>query len=261
MIVRRFQMTPYRTRLALNGATALVVVSIAFALAGLTWRLAGHAGTGAIAVAPARDPGVVPDIAPALALAPFGRSALATDAAVPTTLQLTLKGIVFAVPADLSSAFLQQSGETPRAYRVGEAVAGATIEAIQRDRVLIRNAGRVEFVAFPDPFARPGAPAAGAPPAPPPGNPIASAVPPPPAPDPAQLLQRFDAQPVANGYRVGANAPPGMREGDVIAQVNGSPLTNPDAARAALLGAQSSGTAQIQIVRDGKPLTVTVPIR
>jgi general secretion pathway protein C len=66
-------LTPRQARTALDVLTGLVVISIAFALAGLTWRLAGHAGTGAITVPSGRSgPAVAPDIAPAIALAPFG---------------------------------------------------------------------------------------------------------------------------------------------------------------------------------------------
>ena len=57
-----------------------------------------------------------------------------------------------------------------------------------------------------------------------------------PARRPRRVLQRLDAQPVAGGYRIGAGAPPGLRQGDVLQQLNGTPLTSPDAARAAIAG-------------------------
>lgn len=259
MILRRFDLTPYRERMILNGATALVVVSVAFALAGLTWRLAGHADVGAITVPAVRAPAAVPDTVPMLALNPFGRSGIDGDGATATTLQIALKGIVFARPAELSVAYIQVGSEVARPFRAGEAVSGATITAIQPRRVLLSNGGRVEFLAFPDPFAPPpGTVPAGAPAAAPAGNPVAA---PPAGPSAEQVLQRFDAQPADGGYRIGANAPPGLRQGDVLQQLNGTPLTSPDAARAAITGAQASGTAQVQILRDGKPVTLTVPIR
>lgn len=262
MILRRFDLTPYRQKQALDIATGLIIVSIAVALAHLTWRLAGNADVGAITVPATRTAPVVPDMAPALALAPFGRAGADGEGASPTTLQLVLKGIVFARPADLSVAYIGVGTEIAKPMKVGEAVSGATISAIQVNRVLLNNGGRIEFLAFPDPFAKPGTPAPGGPiagTAPVAGNPIANQ--PPPAADPQAVLQRFDAQPVTGGYRIGANAPAGLRQGDVLQQLNGTPLTSPDAARAAISGAQASGTAQIQILRDGKPVTVTVPIR
>jgi general secretion pathway protein C len=62
-------------------------------------------------------------------------------------------------------------------------------------------------------------------------------------------------------WRVGASAPPGLRPGDVIAPINGAPVTNQASAATALAAAQASGSAQVQITRDGKPVTLTVPTR
>ena len=264
MIGSRFQMTPYRINRALDVLAGLVVTSVAVALAGLTWRLAGYADIGAVAVPAVRRAAPVPDLAPAIALAPFGRAAT-TDAAVATGLQVQLRGIIFARPEALSSAIIQVGSEVARPFKVGEAVSGATIQAIEPRRVLLMNGGRVEFLAFPDPFAAPPVPGTitpGAPTNPPAAPPPVAAAPAPALPtNPAALLQRFDAQPVSGGYRVGANAPPGLQQGDVLQQVNGQALSTPDAAAAALARAQASGTAQIQITRDGKPVTLTIPVR
>jgi general secretion pathway protein C len=260
MRLNRFALTPYRTRQLLDAATALVIVSIAFALAGFTWRLAGHAGTGAITV-PATKPALpVADTAPMIALAPFGRASLDGEGATPTGLQMVLKGLVFARPATLSVAYIAAGAEVPKPFKVGDAVQGAMIEAIQPQRVLLRNAGRVEFLAFPDPAAT-ATPAGTAPSTPGPVANAATVVPPPPANAAAELLQRLNAQPVNGGYRIGDSPPPGLQSGDVVQSVNGTPLTNPDAARAAFAGAQSSGTAQIVIQRGGRPVTLTLPVR
>ena len=265
MILRRFDLTPYRMKLALDVLTCLVIVSIAFALAHLTWRLSGNADVGAITVPAVRSAPPVPDLTAALALAPFGRAGADGEGATPTTLQLTLKGIVFARPSSLSVAYIAVGGEVPKPLKIGESISGATISGIQVTRVLLNNGGRSEFLAFPDPFAVPGAPVGGAiagVPAAPAGNPVTSPAPAPaPTVSPESVLQRLDAQAVSGGYRIGGNAPPGLRPGDVLQQLNGTPLTSPDAARAAITGAQSSGSAQIQILRDGKPVSVTVPIR
>ncbi|KQN19586.1 signaling protein [Sphingomonas sp. Leaf33] len=263
--MRRFDLSPYRQRIVLNVFTGAVIVSVAFALAGLTWRLGGHADVGAITVPPMRAAAPVPDLAPALALAPFGRTGTDGEGATPTTLQLTLKGIVFARPAELSIAYIQAGTEAMKPFKVGEVVGGATIGAIQINRVILNNGGRSEFLAFPDPFARPGAtPAPGsAGPVVPAGNAVTSAAPPvaPTSPTPEAMLQRLGATPTEGGYRIGIGAPAGLQQGDVIQQLNGTPLSSPDAARAAIAGAQASGTAQIQILRNGRSVTVTVPMR
>jgi general secretion pathway protein C len=262
-----FSLTPRQARTLLDVLTGGVVISVALALAGLTWRIAGHAGTGAITVPSGRSgPAVAPDIAAALALAPFGKASL-TEAAQATSMPLELKGVVAAVPASLSTAFIAVSGQPATPFHVGEAVNGAMIQAILRDRVILSVGGRNEFLAFPDPTLTPEqrqaaaaqAPQPGAAPPPAPGGTTAPAAPP--AAGTAALLQRFDASPVNGGYRIGDNGPPGMIAGDVIQSVNGTSLSDQTAAQAAFAAAQSSGSAQIQILRDGKRLTLTVPLR
>jgi general secretion pathway protein C len=161
-------------------------------------------------------------------------------------------------------------------------VAGATIQGIGRDRVILSNGGRTEFLAFPDPTLTPdqrAAQAQGKPPAiavaPPPAQAMAPRPAPPlqpssapPAlqpsagpPSPASALQRLDASPTQGGYRIGANGPPGFQPGDVVTSVNGTPMSDPTAAQAALTAAQSSGLATLQVLRDGKRMTLTVPLR
>lgn len=262
----RLALTPRQTRTALDLLTGAMVVSVAVALAGLTWRIAGHAGTGAITVPSGRSgPAVAPDVAPVIALAPFGKP-LVADAPQPTTLPLELKGIVAAIPAELSTAFIAVSGAPPTPFRVGQQVNGATIAAIQRDRVLFDNGGRREFLAFPDPSLSPEQRQAAAAAAPAGETPPPGAAPggPPPAGLPgnsAAALQKLGATQTADGFRIGSNGPPGMQAGDVITSVNGTQMTDAQAANAAFAAAQAAGSAQIQILRDGRRITLTVPLR
>ncbi len=250
------------TTRAIDLLAGAAIVSVAVALAGLVWRIAGHADTGAITVpSSARARAVTVDTGPALAWSPFG-SPTAADATAATTIQAVLKGVVFARPAELSVAFVALGSEAAKPVKVGDAVAGAAITEIRRDRIILNNAGRLEYLAFPDPFgvATP-APGQGTPP-PAPGQPA----PPTAAPAPAQpgaqaVLSRLNATQVPGGYAVGANPPPGMRAGDVVQSVNGAAMTDPSAVDAAIASAGTSGQAQITILRDGKPITVTVPIR
>ncbi|MDG2533972.1 type II secretion system protein N [Sphingomonas sp. HITSZ_GF] len=274
-------LTPRQARIGLDLFTGAMVVSVAVALAGLTWRIAGHAGTGAITVPSGTSgPAVAPDIGAAVALAPFGKPSV-SEAGQPTALPLELKGVIAASPAELSTAFIAVSGQPAKAFKVGDTINGATVQSILRDRVILANGGRNEFLAFPDPTLTPeqrqaaaaGQPAAPAPSAPlvpgavPAGGPppVRSAPPAPAAAPPqaavAGILQRFDATPVQGGYRIGDNGPPGMVAGDVIQSVNGTALSDASAAQGAFAAAQASGSAQIQVLRDGKRLTLTVPLR
>ncbi|MEI9928417.1 MAG: type II secretion system protein N [Sphingomonas sp.] len=254
-MIDRFPLTPRQTRTALDLLTGAVIVSVAFALAGLTWRIAGHAGTGAITVpSGASGSSGAADIAPAIALAPFGKAAVG-EASQPTSLPLELRGVVAANPASLSTAFIAPRGQPALPYHVGESVGGATIQAVLRDRVILANAGRTEYLTFPDPNAT-------ATPTPAQGNAVTGSTPPPPVPpQAASLIQRFNATPSDGGYRIGANPPPGLSAGDVLLSVNGTALSDPNAAGAAYAAAQASGSATIQILRGGNRLTLTVPLR
>lgn len=260
-MMRILDLTPRQSRTALDIVTAAVIVSVAVALAGLTWRIAGHAGTGAVTVpSGVRPVAQVADITPALAFAPFGKGAI-TDAAQATTLPLKLKGVFAASPASLSVAYIEVGSEAAVPFRVGEAPGGGVIEGILRDRVLLRVNGRIEFLAFPDPTLTAEQQAAALTKAPPPAplQASASTASPPPAAAAAALSGLAPAP--GGGLIVGANAPPGLRQGDVVTSINGTAITNPASAGAALAAAQASGSAQVQITRDGKPVTLTVPTR
>jgi general secretion pathway protein C len=140
-------------------------------------------------------------------------------------------------------------------------VGGATIQAIARDRVLLSVNGRTEYLAFPI-IPAPGAPAAGAPAPGVASSPIApSPMAPVPPPNPAALISRLNATPVDGGYRVGEGAPPGLRAGDVIQSVDGTAAGNQAALANVMAAAQARGSVQVQLVRDGKPFTITVPTR
>ncbi|HTG38660.1 MAG TPA: signaling protein, partial [Sphingomonas sp.] len=117
-----------------------------------------------------------------------------------------------------------------------------------------------EYLALPDPAAPPaGAPGAAPATSTPAATPSAPAAPPPQA--AANLLQRLQAEPTDGGYRIGAGGLPGIQPGDVVQSVNGQALGKGAADQAAFAAAQASGSAQIQVLRDGKPMTLTVPLR
>ncbi|WP_066662903.1 MULTISPECIES: type II secretion system protein N [unclassified Sphingomonas] len=256
-MIRFPDLSPRQARTTLDLVTGAVVVSVAIALAGLTWRIAGHASTGAVTIpSGARPVAVTADITPALAFAPFGKGA-ATDASQPTALPLKLKGVFAASPAALSVAYIEVSGEPAKPFRIGEAPGGGTIEGILRDRVILRVAGRIEYLAFPDPaLTTEQQQKAAAPPAPPPAAAAPAAAPA----GAAAALAAMTPAP-GGGMQVGANAPPGLQSGDVITSIGGTPLTSPASAASAFAAAQSRGSVQVQITRDGKPVTLTIPTR
>ena len=136
--------------------TALVVLSVAAALAPLTWHLMGER-TEELNIPPPELPrpesGAV-DLASITAFAPFGSSAprLAdTSAGTATVSALILKGVMMARPASASTAFIAAPGEDTDIYRQGDTLpGGAVLTEVQGDRVFLQAARGLEVLTFPD---------------------------------------------------------------------------------------------------------------
>lgn len=275
-------MTPRQASRAADIFTALVIGSVAVSLGVTTWHLLGASSAKPATAPVAAASGGPIDIAPALALAPFGRPD--ASSAPPTSLALQLRGIILADPASASSALIAPTGGQPVAYVVGQSVpGGATIEAIAFDKVLLRTNGRLERLDLPRISANGQAPAAATPP-PPPGavpttgpsdgsgsQPLQAFAPgsPPPGAQgggPLSLLDRLGAAPVGGAYRVGTSPSPEAREagllpGDVIERINGMPATAVAADRQLLAQIMSAGPAQVEVVRGGKRVTFSFALR
>ncbi|MCA3699008.1 MAG: hypothetical protein IOB84_04350, partial [Brevundimonas sp.] len=162
-------MTPERrTEIALRVISILVVGSIAWALAALTWRLVGwDDGRTEVAVAESLPPlgaaagGPDPDVARIVGLAPFGGGAATAGGLPASTLGLVLKGVLSAYPASASTALIAV-GEGPAAiYGIGQSpAANAVIEAIEVDHVILNVGGTRERLDFPQPVVAPVDPSA-----------------------------------------------------------------------------------------------------
>ncbi len=287
-------MSPRRVERSIDVAIGLIVVSVAVALAGLTWRIAGDPGRGSRGIAPVTATAAPPlDITPILALAPFGRTA--PVAASPTSLGLQLRAILLAEPRSASTALISAGGGPPQAVAIGQAIAGfsrggcltaiaggAIVDTIALDHVLLRVGGRTELLGFPR---REGSsmpiPAAGAAPAavlpPPAGAPPSTAASPGIAVPPAMALPPASSAPSAfldslglaitdGGYRIGANPSAaariaGLLPGDLIEKVNGSVAGNVDKDGRALDAAIRSGEGRLEIMRSGRRMTLSFPAR
>lgn len=271
-------MTPGQARLSVTIYTGVVIASVALALAGLTWRLLGNPGVGPAAppvVARSVDGG---DIRPVIALAPFGMAILAPAGGAGST-AVHLKGILMAVPAQASVALLEREDGTVGSYGIGSAVGGGVIESIQAEQVAIRTPSGIQLLGFAPvdgPAAVPKGPSPGASIALPVshGPAISSAsadltasagasIAPPPI---AQGPATFSPGAESTGYRVG-NAPGpqlvavGVRPGDVIKRVNGTPVGSGANEREFMAGAIATGQAQIELIRDGRQVSLTAQIR
>ncbi len=281
-------MTPREKRLAIDGTTGLVVISVAAALANLTWRLAGEAG-GASPVAAAASsyvrPAPPPDLSALLGAAPFG-TANAAPVATAANLGLTLRGVLFAEPASASTALLAGAQGPSVGYAVGDTLpGGARLDRIAEDYVVLAIGGQLAPLYFPNderakrpppvavqPAASAADPRAGvdairallppsvrgaAPGAPPAGNT---------APGAAGLVARLGATVTPQGLQFGAGLPPelrgaGLMPGDVVTSINGvSAAAFANDGR--MIGqARSAGQARAEVVRNGMRLTLSVPFR
>lgn len=252
-------MTPRQARIGVDLFTFAVVASVGVALAGLTWRLLGDPGTRFNARPVAARPAAAVDIAPLIALAPFG--AAPAIVAQASNQPLTLRGIILARPRAASSALIALGDAAPVAVYAGQAIGAATIESIEIDHVVLLSGGARSILAFPHPSG--GAPAASssAPAAPPP-----QAAPPPASPaDGTMLLGTLGAVPSGAGLSVSnpnaAMRMAGLQPGDQIVAINGAPANEVARNPALLQPVLAAGTARIDVVRAGQKLTLSVPVR
>lgn len=276
------------------GAQALVVVAIAWVVADTaTFLLAGpaHVPTSSL------EPGVpaqeeqfpASEIASwelfgsAQASAGDGGATEATEGLATTALSLVLVGVFAADETQASAALIAQPNRKAKRYRIGDRLPGrATLEAVYRDRVVIRRGGVRELIRFPEPKERfavasrstDQTAAAAAPTAAPSPEPSSEApsqpVPRPPMPeeDPASILYDAGLTPVkpgaAEGYELGELAAnpvlrqAGLRPGDRILSVNGRAVGNVELDQAEFAGVVAAGTARIEVQRGGRRWFVTV---
>jgi len=280
--------------LAMRTTGLVVVVSVALALAALTWRLTGwNDGRASVHVAASLPPlsgsGGDADVTRILALAPFGGGL--DNAGLPeSALGLILKGVVMSASPSASRALIS-TGEAPaQAYAVGQAPAGnAVIEAIESYRVILRVGDRREALSFPKAAGMTvtggSPPPSVVAPAPPPtgtspeaaaalasaapiatAQPSAVAAPAPATTSPAPSLSSMGVTTSSQGYRVGP-APSaelrrfGLRPGDVIASLNGEPVGDVAGDRQLFERAVASGGARVEVIRDGRRVTLSFPLR
>ena len=147
------------------GAQALVVIAIAWVVADTaTFLLAGptHVPTSSL------EPGAAAqeEQFPASEIASwelFGSVQATGDAAATeateglatTALSLVLVGVFAADETQASAALIAQPNRKAKRYRIGDRLPGrATLEAVYRDRVVIRRGGVRELIRFPEPKER-----------------------------------------------------------------------------------------------------------
>lgn len=244
----------------------------------------------------AAAPGADADVARIVSLAPFGGAA-APGGLPASTLGLVLKGVLMAYPPSASTVLISV-GEGPAAiYGIGQTPVGdAVIESIEVDHVILTSGGARQRLDFPAPAAvDPGSTAGATPGA---GITVTPSGPPPPSPEAAAALAMSSpiasaaaaAQPAprvadtgatpnlaaaagaagvtatASGYRIGPNPSAelrrfGLQPGDVIETLNGQAVGGAANDQQLIERARSAGQARVVILREGRRLTVNLPLR
>lgn len=189
-----------------------------------------------------------------------------------TRLRLELLGVFQTADTEKASAIIAEKGKEGKLYRIGDSIPGnASLEEVYPDRVILRRAGRLETLRWPDsslggvsqvsrqsPIEREPAPSQFAE-----GS--------------EQDLQRqrkaiigqLGLQPVTEGdnqgYQLGKRAPKqlinrvGLQSQDVILSVNGHALGTEEGDMAALRSFQETRRASIVVQRGDQQFTVNYP--
>ena len=242
----------------------------------------------------AAAPGGDADVARIVSLAPFG-GATAPGGLPASTLGLVLRGVIMAYPASASTALISVGDGPATIYGVGQTPVGdAVIESIEVDHVVLTSGGTRQRLDFPapvvaDPAAATTTPGGGitvtpAQPAQSPeaaaalamSSPIASAAAAAqqaarPAdtgatPNVAAAVGAAGVSATAAGYRIGPNPSAeirrfGLQPGDVIESLNGEAVGNAGLDQQLIERARQSGQARVVILREGRRLTVNLPLR
>lgn len=202
--------------------------------------------------------------------APESLAAAAADAPE-TRLNLKLKGILAAEPAEFSRAVIG-SGNEDKVYAVGASLpGGASVEAVLADRVLLRRAGRLETLRLPRESGDSGVryedprEAESNDTSPEQFTQLREEI----AEDPTRLAELLRYSPVLEngqikGYRIYPSrdrakfSQMGLQPGDVVTAINGTPLSDPGQAMEMLNTLTDESNITLSIERNGAPQDVTL---
>lgn len=193
-----------------------------------------------------------------------------------TNMPLVLTGIIAADNPEHGLAIVGETAVAARVRAVGDTLpGGAKLHAVHGDRVLLDRGGRIEALVLPRQYTS--SPGSAPPPRPPP--PVAAAAPiESPAMErmrqiitenPGALSDIMRQQPVfaqgkQRGYRVypGRNRQAfmrlGLRPGDLVTAINGTPLDDPARGQEIFRTLGSSSEARITVMRNGRSQDLTL---
>lgn len=252
-------------------ATLALAAAVAAQLAVLAWKLVAPPA----ALAPASratPPRPAFDVARLQAAQLFGAAAPVAGAAAPrTNVPLVLAGTLAGSEPDRGLAIVGENAQSARVYAVGATLPGGVkLHAVYADRVILDRNGALETLPLPRQIA-PGTGFAGArrAPAPTAEPALAESVQKLIAAGPEVVGEMVRPMPdFANGQLRGFRLYPGrdrqkfaklgLQAGDLVTQVNGVPLTDPQRGLEILRGLGAAGQANVTVERGGSVQQITV---
>ena len=200
--------------------------------------------------------------------APVVQSAQDINSARPTSMPLVLTGIISADDPQNGLAILGQNAASAKVFAVGDNVpGGAKLHAVYSDKVIIDRGGVLETLALPRQVA-PGAP-------PPTASALTTEAP---VADrmrkliteqPSLMADVMRPQPVfANGKQTGYRVYPGrnraafgrlgLKPGDLVTAINGTPLDDPEHGQEIFRTLGTSAEAHVTVTRNGQQQDLTL---
>lgn len=198
---------------------------------------------------------------------PTGEAAGNPADAPQTTLTLVLAGTIASSDPQKGLGIIGETAANAKVYSVGDSVVGgARLHAVYTDRVILDRSGQLEALLLPRQYQGSAASAAALPSA-------ASAAPPSGladrvrrmiAQDPGSVAEIMRPQPVfANGQQRGYRVYPGrnrqqfaklgLRPGDLVMSVNGTPLDDPQRGMEIFRSIGSADSVRVTVERNGRP--------
>ncbi|HEY0340548.1 MAG TPA: type II secretion system protein GspC [Steroidobacteraceae bacterium] len=203
----------------------------------------------------------------------FGTAAVAQSAGDPrnapqSTIPLVLTGIISAEDPQTGLAILGQTAATSKVFAVGDNLPGsAKLHSVYSDRVVIDRGGRLETLVLPRQAAPGGAPPSAA--VLNTESPVADRMRKLITEQPSLLADVMRPQPVfANGKQTGFRVYPGrnrqafvrlgLRPGDLVTAINGTPLDDPERGQEIFRTLGSSPDARVSVTRNGQQQDLTL---
>ncbi len=253
-----------------------LVLLLAWQLVQLAWTIMGARGLKPVTTAPVAavaPTGPVVDLQAIVNAHLFGVAGAGADSTDPqavaaTNMNLVLAGTIAAADPEKGYAIIGESAANAKVYAVGKTITGGTkLQAVYTDRVILDRGGRLEALMLPRKF-QGGGPSGAAPP-PSQGamlgtrlSEIATA-------NPGAITEILRPQPVfANGQQRGYRVYPGrdrqqftrlgLMPGDLVTEINGTPLDDPARGVEILQSMNSSVEVTVTVERNGQPTQVTI---